>query len=72
MWGILHRVFIGEEIKDKIKTGIWNSALNSIMKYSTNAINRSKLPDGGVRKFASKCIRGIIIGNMIMKMKEIM
>ena len=62
-WSMIkNRVFLDKEVNTKIKLDLWNAAVNSIMKYSMTTIIKTQAQDENMQKFASKCLRQIVIG----------
>ena len=62
-WIIKKSIFLDKEIRPRIKPDIVNASVGSIMRYIATTIATTEAPDREMQCFASKCIRGVIIGS---------
>ena len=61
LWVNLKMGVLDREIATEIKLGLWNAAINSILKYSMTTIDKTQSTDEEMQKFASTCLRNIIL-----------
>ena len=53
-----------KETDNMVKLDLWGTSVNIIMKYSISAIARTQASDGKMQKSATKCLMGVILGEM--------